>query len=123
MADKTRNIVAFSSLARTATENSADLKNIQFVGCHIVIDVTAIVDTPSVVFTVQGKDETSGKYYTIIESAAIATVSTTVLKVYPGLIAVANLAVNDGFPMDFRVVATHGDADSITYSVAFNMIK
>ena len=123
MANITRNLPAFESEARIATTNSADLKNNSFTGCHVIIDVTAVTATPSVVFTVQGLDALSGQYYTLITSAAVTSISTVVLKIYPSLVAVANLTVNDALPMDFRVIATHGDADSITYSVGVNLIE
>ena len=122
MANLTRSLQAFASAARTATVNSSDLKNNQFVGCHAVIDMSAITATGSVVFKIQALDALSGKYYDIIESAAVTTVSTVVLRVYPSLTAVANLTVNDALPMDFRVVATHLNAMAMTYEVNCNMI-
>ena len=122
MADLTANKQAFASGARTASSNSANLKNNRFVGCNVVIDMTAITATGTVVFTLQALDALSGKYYDIIESTAIATEIVTVLKVYPGLTAAANLTVSEGLPMDFRVTATHGNAVSMTYEVNCNMI-
>ena len=87
-----------------------------------MIDVTAISATPSVTFTIQGKDDLSGKYYTILASAAITGTGTTVLRVYPGLTAAANLTANDVLPGTWRLITTHGDADSITYSVGASLI-
>lgn len=116
-------LTPFSSAARTATGNSGDLANGQHRGLHIVIDVTAASATPSVVFTVQGKDETSGQYYTILASAAITGTGTTVLRVFPGATAAANTVANDVVPKVWRVLATHADADSITYSVGACLIN
>jgi hypothetical protein len=123
MADETRNLEALASAARTATNNSADLKNNVGRGCHAIIDMTAITATGGVTFKIQGLDARSGKYYDLIESASIATVSTVVLKLFPGLTAAANLVVNDVLPQDFRVVATHGNGVSMTYSVSIALIK
>lgn len=216
MADLTRNLIALPSAARTVSENSADLKNVAFVGCQAVIDmsaetvegtvtldtgasgsvdgitvngveimsgaesfdtsltvtatnvaanITANTSSPdytaiavgavititsiiggdtfvvvssattitttdvnmasagSVVFKIQAKDELSGQYYDLVESAAIVTISTVVLRVYPGLTAVANLTATDNLPMDFRVVATHTGAFTMTYSVGINLLK
>jgi hypothetical protein len=117
-----QDITVFSSAARTATHNSADLKNHFGSGIHLVIDCTAAADTPSVVFTLQGKDEASGKYYTLIASAAITGTGTTVLRMFRGGTAAANLVVNDNLPRTFRVLATHADGDSITYSVGASII-
>ena len=121
MADN-RSEALFSSTARTATHNSGDLENPDHRGLHLVIDVTAASDTPSVVFTIQGKDEVSGKYYTVLASAAITGTGTTVLRVYPGCIASANVIANDVLPPVWRVLATHGDADSITYTVGYGLV-
>lgn len=113
----------FDSAARTATTNSGDLDNGQHRGLHLTINVTAITSTPSVVFTIQGKDEISGSYYTILASAAITGTGTTVLRVYPGLTASANTVANDVLPKTWRVLATHADGDSITYSVGACLIN
>lgn len=112
----------FASAARTATVASADITNRGGRGAVIVIDVTAAADTPSVVFTVQGKDDLSGKYYTMLASAAITATGTTVLRIFPGMTAAANVAANDVLPRTWRVNAVHADADSITYSVGASII-
>jgi hypothetical protein len=74
-----------------------------------VIDITSITGSaPTATFTVQGKCPLSGKYYTIIASAALNTAATTVLRVYPGLTAATNLTVSDVVPNIFRVICTAG---------------
>jgi hypothetical protein len=107
-----------SSAARTATTNSGDLLNEQHRGVHVVIDVTAAAATPSVVFTIQGKCPLSGQYYTILASAAVTGTGTTVLRVFPGATGAANTIANDQIPKHWRLLATAGDADSLTYSVS-----
>ena len=96
----------------------------------VVVSTAAVIGTTdadlgsaSVVFTLQGKDEISGSYYTLIQSAAVDAVGTTVLRVYPALTASPNLIVSDVLPEDFRVIATHADDSSITYSVAVNLLN
>lgn len=106
-----------SSAARTATVASADQANETRRGVNVLIKVTAIVSSPSVVFTVQGKDATTGDYYDLLSSAAITGTGTTVLRVYPGNVAVANLAISYPLPRVWRVNCVHGNGDSITYSV------
>ncbi len=113
----------FPSAARTTSQTGADQTNLTARGLHVIIDATAITATPSVTFTIQGKDPTSGKYYTILASAAITGVSTTVLRVYPGLTAAANTTANDVLPLTWRLITTAGDADSLTYSVGVNMLQ
>lgn len=103
-----------------ATANSADQTNPVGKGCKVVIDVTAFAGT-SITFTLQGKDPVSGKYFTIIASAAIVAISTVVLNVYPGLVAAANVTVNDTLPRDFRVTSS-GTFNNTTFTVAVSII-
>ena len=111
-----------ASAARTATPAAADQTNYNARGAVITIDVTAAGVTPSVVFTVQGKDATSGQYYTILASAAIVGAGPTVLRVFPGLTAAANTTVSDVLPRTWRINAVHGNATTITYSVGVSMV-
>lgn len=109
----------YASAARTATPTTFEGQKPQWArGLHLVIDATAFSATPSIVFTIQGYSPLGDDAYTILASAAITGTGTTVLRVYPGLVVAANLAANDVVPARWRVTAVHGDADSITYSVA-----
>lgn len=112
----------FTSAARTATINSPDLYAGDPKGLHLIIDVTAVAATPSVVPTIQGKDPLSGKYYDLLVGAAITATGTTVLKLYPGITAVANGAASDVLPDVWRLRMVHADADSITYTAAAHMV-
>jgi len=116
------NATVFASAARTATVSSATFNNGNYRGGQFVIDVTAITATPSVVFSIEAVDALSGQVFSLLDSVAIVAVGTTVLRVYPGLTAAANLVANDLLPWQWRVTATHADADSITYSVAANLM-
>lgn len=109
--------IVFASAERTATAASAVFANYRHRGLHLVIDVTAITDTPSVVFTIQGYSPLGDDYYTVLASAAIEATGTTVLRVFPGATAAANSVANDQLPALWRVNAVHADADAITYSV------
>ena len=112
-------IEVFSLAARTATPTDANVTIPNSCGVF-VINVTAATATPSVVFAVNGVDSL-GNEYNIITSAAITGTGTTVLRVFPGATASANVTVNDMLMTDaINVSATHGDADSITYSVEFH---
>jgi hypothetical protein len=107
------------SAARTADPNSMEFEDLaKAVGVIIVVDVTAIVTAPSITVKLQGVDLISGKTWDIITSAAITAVGTTVLRVRPGITTIANVAVADVLPPVMRVTVTHGNANSITYSVA-----
>ncbi|MCH8067844.1 MAG: hypothetical protein IID16_01025 [Candidatus Marinimicrobia bacterium] len=116
------NLIALESAARIDTNNSEDLTNSQQRGCHVIIDVTAINASPSVIPKIQGKDSVSGKYYDLLTGTAITGTGTTVLKVYPGITVATNVSVSDILPVKFRILMTHGNADSITYSVGVNLV-
>ena len=118
-----RTEAVFASAVRAATGNSLDQRNPMQKGAVITIDMTAVPTVDTVTFTVEGKDPISGKYYTILTSAAIVAVSTVILRVYPALVAIANLTVNDVLPDTWRVVATHSAGTNFTYSVAASYVK
>lgn len=110
------------SAARTATTQSTDQRNSRHRGVRVHINVTAIADSPSVVFTVQGKDKLTGDYYTLLASAAVTATGDTFLVVYPGIAAAANAAVSQPLPPTWRVLCTHSDGDSITYEVTAELL-
>jgi len=109
------------SIARTANVNTPDQSNLGHRGLHLAIDVTVDPALASVVPTIQGKDLLSGKYYDLLVGVAITAVGTTILKVYPGIVASANVAASDVLPLIWRLQLVHADTDSITYSVAVNL--
>ena len=118
-----RDITVLPLAARTATVSSADIINQSGRSAIVYIRVTATAGAPSVVFTIEGRDGTSGDYYPILASTAVTATGTRVLRVGPGLIAAANLTVNDVLPRTWRVTATHGNADSFTASVGASVVS
>jgi hypothetical protein len=76
-----------------------------------------------VVPTIDGFDAASGKYYNLLTGAAIATTGTVVLKIAPFLVVAANVAVSDLLPEVIRITLTHGNANSITYSVSAHLMR
>lgn len=106
----------YASAARTATPTAVTKRVDRAKGVMLIIDATASAATPSVVVTIDGV-AASGNAYNILTSAAITGTGRTVLKIYPGITAAANVAVSDVVPQTIKVTATHGDADSITYSM------
>lgn len=114
-----------ASAARTATNNSETVKNEYHRGVKVFIDCTDSAATPSVVFSIQERDHVGGDWRTILSSAAVtaAITSPVVLTVYPGAVAVANTVANEPLSREWRVLATHADGDSITYSVSYCLIK
>ncbi|MEE8289564.1 MAG: hypothetical protein V3R25_09145 [Nitrosomonadaceae bacterium] len=109
----------FTSSARIATTTSGIINMPEdAISSSFVINVTAITSTPSVVFSIQGEDTLSGAFYLLIDSAAITATGATNIHIGPSVATVANLGAGKIIPDRFRVLATHGDADSITYTMS-----
>ncbi len=116
-------VTALASAARTASVDSSDLTNYNARGVIVTIDVTAVVDTPSMVLTIQGKSSLGSDYSDILASAAITGAGVTRMIVYPGVTPAANAAVSQPLPRLWRVSVVNADADPITYSVSANYIN
>lgn len=119
--DRARNNVAttavLASAARTSSTASAVQANYNGRGVVVFVNVTAVVDTPSIVVTVQAQDPGGSGYWDMLSSAAITAAGLTALVVYPGCVAVANQVANLPLPRAWRVSVVHGDTDSITYGI------
>lgn len=113
----------YESAPRTATPTAVtQVSRRTERGGHFVIDVTAVTSTPSVVPTIEGYDAASDSWYPVLTGVAITATGTTVLKIYPGIAIQANACASDLLPQTWRVSMTHGDTDSITYTVSANLV-
>jgi len=113
----------YDSVARTATPTAAAFSSQGRRGLHLIIDVTLVPGSaPSVVPTIDGKDDLSGKWYNLLTGVAITATGTTVLKIYPGIGQISNAAASDVIPANLRLVMTHGNANSATYTVAVHLV-
>lgn len=78
-------------------------------GIKLVVDITGLTGTtPSLTVTIRGRDPVSGKAYTILASAALTANGTTILTVYPGIPATANVSANDVLPAHWDLLLTLG---------------
>lgn len=118
-----KEVTVLASAARTATPTIADFTNVNASGVIVTIDCTAASATPSVVFDIKYKCSLSGKYVTLLSSAAVTGTGTTKLCVYPGVTVAANVTASHPLPRVWTMVATHADSDSITYSISANYIN
>lgn len=111
----------FESKSRTVSEISeSKYRPPGCVGGVFFIDITAVPGAaPSVVFTVQYLDQTSGKWFADLASVALTAVGVSALYIYPTFAAVANSIGRVPIAEIFRVKADHGNANAVTYSVGF----
>ena len=116
-----KDITLLESALRTADTNTADQTNVNHRGVTVFIDVTEDEELASVVFTIQGKDSVSDAYYTLLASTALASVTTAVLHVMPGAVAVNNSVANLPLPRVWRVNCHAADGDDLTYSVGASL--
>lgn len=92
-------------------------------GVVVVVNQASHTGTPSTTVTIQGYDVASGQTWTILASAAITADGVTVLRVYPGLTAVANATVSDVLPPVFKIsVTVNGTTPAVTMSVGVGLI-
>lgn len=110
----------YPSEARTVTPSTVEISDRYVKGIQVIINVTDSAATPSVVPTIDGFDPLSETWYNLLTGSAITGASQTILRIHPELAEVANLIAKDFLPKKYRIVMTHGDADSITYSVSIN---
>jgi hypothetical protein len=112
--------IVYPSVARTATPTASTLYTRCAKGVTATIVVTAKTGTPSITMAVQYYDPGSTTWVSLLTSVAITAAGTTTLVVAPGVAAAANLAVSTTIPDMIRVLVTHADAQSITYSVGLD---
>lgn len=104
-----------ASASRTTTQTSGDFTNDHCRGVKVIVDITS-AGTGSITPKIQGKSA-SGVYYDLLTSAALTSAATTVLTVYPGATASANVSASDVLPRTWRVVVTANNANAMTYTV------
>ena len=106
--------------ARNATASLAgtDLVNDGFRGVKVFINVNS-VSGGNVTVNIQQKAPLadSDTYSTILSSASLTSTGLTVLTVYPGVTATANVSVSDVLPTTWRITSTA--AATIDYSISF----
>lgn len=121
--NRTHTLTLLASAVRAAANQSADQQNCDSCGVIVVVDITSVPGTDTITVTIQGKDEVSGKYYTLLAGAAQVATATIIMRVFPGATAAANLAANDSLPEYWRVSVAHSAASNFTYSVGASYLN
>ena len=112
-----------SSAWITDTVSSAVVKNTFGKGVHVVLDINDTAGTASVTLVLQGKDETSGEYYTLLAGAAKTAPGVTDMVIYPGCIAAANVVANLPLPKLWRATLNVPAGDSVKATVGASQIR
>lgn len=87
-------------------------------GVKAVLNVTAVPGVDTVQLVIEGKDPTSGTYYTVLQAAARVGAGQDVLTVAPGVVATANVSVPDELPDVYRARVVHSAGTNFTYSLS-----
>lgn len=104
------------SAARTATVNYE-----QDGGDYETLTAIAVVTldpaSAALVFHIEGYDVASASWVTLLSSASVAGVGTTILQVGPDVPTVTNVSRTMPLPRRWRLRVAVADTDSMTYSV------
>lgn len=73
--------------------------------------------------TIQGKDDASGKFFTLIAGAAMSTVTTQILQVHPEMAGAANLIAGALLPATVRVSIAHTTNNSVTRTLGIQLVS
>lgn len=111
-----------SGVGATASVNSPDLVNTDAQGVKVFVNVS-LIGTGSITVAIQCKDPGSGVYVTLLTSAAIVTTSMNTLTVYPGIVAVTNVAASDVLPRQWRVAVTANNANPVNYTIGASLVQ
>lgn len=112
--------------AASAGGNSADQTNYNGRGLQLGINITALAGTtPTLTVTIQGKDTSSGQYYTLLQSAALNATGYTNLTVYPGAPVTANVSATQVLPRTWRILYAIGGSagQAVTATIGASVIN
>ena len=112
---------ALSLAARTVATDTGSITNYNARGVLCFINITAWT-AGSITVSLQGYDAGNATWVTLGSTAALAAIANTYFAVYPGVAAVANVAISLPIPREWRMSVAVGSADSITYSISYTMI-
>lgn len=122
-------IVVLASAARTATTTTATFNQKGYRGLRLYLNVTVAPGTPGaggLKVIVRTKEPVSSTMLDLNTGGALVTTAVTRLyEVYPGAAAASGFvqdAISRQLPTDFDIRVTHDDAQSYTYSLAYELL-
>jgi hypothetical protein len=98
-----KNVTLFDSKARTADENSASQNNYAYRGVQVMVNISAVTGSGAGTFTIQGYDELSGEWFTVLASASKTATGFFTLTAYPGITASSNVSASTVLPKTWRL--------------------
>lgn len=109
----------------SGTVNSNPQVNATYRGVKCTFNQSAHTGTPSTTFAIQFQDVSSAAFVTYITSGAITADATpTVLTVYPGITATANVSLSDILARNWRVTTTvGGTTPAVTATIDCDLIN
>jgi len=122
------------SASRPVVSKSTDFENVGYSGGVFHFNVSSPTSSPTVgpTFEVQGREVTSGKYYTIATIGTTDSTSTGIRRVavYPGASTAGGSAlgvyeqenISTPLPHTFRVTSTSASTGALTFSVSVDLI-
>jgi hypothetical protein len=126
-----KNIPIYLSAARTATPTAVVVNNSEgYRGAYLIVDVTAGAATPSVTPKLEIHDNVSGNYVQFHENISAITSTSADTYIYwfcPSAEETegtggCDMILNAQLPLKFKITFTHGDTDSLTYSVGLQLL-
>ena len=105
-----------ASVERTVTTSSEDQENRMGRGLFVHFKVTAGDEGFSAVLKIEGKNA-AGVYFTLLEGAAVTTVSDNLYIVAPWAANTSNVSAAKMIPKEWRITVTPADDKGITYAV------
>lgn len=109
--------------AAAVGSNTAMLDNAFWRGVQLSINITAITGTaPTLTVFIEGQDETSGVWHTLLASAALTATGFTLLTLYPGVTVAANVSASQFLPKTWRVrYAIAGTTPAVTATIGASL--
>lgn len=118
--------VILASGARAATQTLGPYANPDADGAihslEVVLDLTAFTTAASLTLSIEEYNEGSGAFRQIVAAAALAANGVKRLRIGPEMPQVANVSETQIVGRQYRVVVTHGNANSHTYSVTIKRL-
>ncbi len=126
MAHLQREVVLLASGARTATQTLGPYFNPDDTGdtcaIEIILDLTAFVTAASLTLSIEEWNPGAAAFRTVLAGVAITAIGVSRIRIGPSYGNTANVSQGDHLGTQYRVVVTHGNANSHTYSVTAQRI-